>query len=159
MCRKSNVQQVAVSAQSAVRFVSQNFFCQNLAQLDTFLVEAVQIPCKSLERNFVLEVSKQGTDSLGSQLISNDDTGGTTAFKILVPIFVCFAASKGHDLGNHIGTELLLAGAALNFDVRAHLAIPETNKLPRNKVCALMQELIERMLAVGTRLAEDDRGR
>ena len=49
--RKSNVQKVAVSTQRTIGFVGQNLFRQYLAQLDAFLVEAVQIPCKALKHD------------------------------------------------------------------------------------------------------------
>ena len=105
-----DVQQVGVDLQSAVGIVGQNLLGQNLAQLDTFLVEAVQVPCEALEHNLVLKMGQQSANSLRSQLLADDDAGGTAAGEILVAVLVFLTTGKGHDLCGHIGAQLLLAG-------------------------------------------------
>ena len=63
-----DVQQIGVDLQCAIGIMSQNLLCQNLTQLDTFLVKAVQVPCEALEHNLVLEVGQQRTQCGGGQL-------------------------------------------------------------------------------------------
>ena len=152
-----DVQQIGIDLQGTVGIVCQNLLGQNLAQLDTFLVEAVQIPCKALEHDLVLEVGKQSAQSLGSQLLADDDGGGAAAFELLVQVGVILAAGKCHDLSSHVGTQLLLGGGTLDDHIAAHLAVTETNELQGDDVSALMEQLIEGVLAIGAGLAEDDR--
>ena len=71
-----DIQQVAVGAQSAVSLVGQDLLGQNLTQLDTFLVEGIQVPGKTLIHDLVLEVGQQSTHSSGSQLLTDDDGRG-----------------------------------------------------------------------------------
>ena len=125
----SDVQQIGVDLQSTVGVVGQNLLGQNLAQLDAFLIEGVDVPSKALEHDLVLEVGQQSTHSGGSQLLTDDDGGGTAAFELLVQVGVILAAGKGHDLGSHVGAQLLLAGGALDHNVRTHLAVLEADKL------------------------------
>ena len=68
-----DVQQIGVDLQSTVGVVGQNLLCQNLAQLDAFLVEGVDVPCEALVHDLVLEVSQQSADSCGGQLLTDDD--------------------------------------------------------------------------------------
>ena len=139
ICR-SDVQQIGIDLQCAIGIVGQNLLGQNLAQLNAFLVEAVQIPCKALEHDLVLKVGKQCAQSLGSQLLADDDGGRTTAFELLVQVGVILAAGKCHNLCGHVGTKLLLGGRALNEDVGSHLAVTEADELQRDDVSALMEQ-------------------
>jgi len=136
--------------------VSQDLLGQNLAQLDAFLVEGVDVPGEALVHDLVLKVSKQSAHALGGQLLADDNGGGTAAFELLVQVGVILAAGEGHDLGSHVGAELLLAGGALDHHVRAHLAVLEAHELQGDNVGALVQQLIEGVLTVGAGLAEDD---
>ena len=124
-----DVQQIGVDLQSTVGVVGQNLLCQNLAQLDTFLVEGVVVPCEALVHDLVFEVSQQSAHGSGGQLFADDDGGGTAAFELLVQVGVILAAGESHDLRCHIGAKLLLAGAALNQHVAAHLAVAEADEL------------------------------
>ena len=69
--------------------------CQHLAQLNAFLVKAVQVPCEALEHHLVFKVCKQSTQSLGSKLFADDYAGGAAAFKVLVAVLILLAAGKG----------------------------------------------------------------
>ena len=151
-----DVQQIGVDLQSAVGIVSQNLLGQNLTQLDAFLVEGVDVPGKALIHDLVLEVGQQSAHSGGSQLLTDDDGAGTAAGKLLVVIGIVLAAGEGHDLSGNVGAQLLLAGGALDHNVRAHLAVAEANELQGGDVGALVQQLIEGVLTVGAGLAEDN---
>ena len=60
--------------------------CEELAELDAFLVEAVDIPDEALEHNLVLEVSQQNAEGFGIELVADDDAGRTAAGECLVGI-------------------------------------------------------------------------
>ena len=137
--------------------MSQNAFCKDFTKLYTLLVEAVYVPQESLEHDLILEVCKQCSQRLRIYLISDDDAGRTAAFKVFVFILICFTAGKCNDLSCYVCAEFLLAGAALDVDIGLHLVIAEAYKLQRNDISSLMQQLIERMLSVGTWLAEENR--
>ena len=151
-----DVQQIGVDLQSTVGVVGQNLLGQNLTQLDALLVEGVDVPGEALVHDLVLKVGQQSAHGGRSQLLADDDGGGTAALELLVQVSVILAAGKGNDLSSHIGAELLLAGGALNDHIGAHLAVLEANELQGNDVGALVQQLIEGVLAVGAGLAEDD---
>ena len=59
--------------------MSEDALGEKLAELDAFLVEAVQVPDEALEHDFVLKVGQQGAESFGSELVGDDDAGGTSA--------------------------------------------------------------------------------
>jgi hypothetical protein len=69
---------------------------------------------------------------------------------------VFLAAGEGHDLGGEIGVEFLPARRALDLDVAPRLSIEEADELEGHRIGALMEELVERVLTVRARLAEDD---
>ena len=131
--------------------------CQNLSELYAFLIEAVHIPQEALEHNLVLKVCQKCSERLRVHLLTNDDAGWTSTLEILVAVLVGFAACECHDLSCDICAELLLACAVLDHNICADLAVLKADKLKRYDVCALMQQLVERMLSVRARLAEDHR--
>ena len=90
-------------------------------------------------------------------LVAYDNGRRPAAREVLVGVLIVFAAGERHDLGRYVGGQLLLAGAAFDDDIILHLVVLEAQELDGNNVCALMQELIEGVLAVGAGLAEDDR--
>ena len=131
--------------------------CQNLSELYAFLIEAVHIPQEALEHNLVLKVCQKCSERLWVYLLTDDDAGWTSALEILVAVLIGFAACECHDLSCDICAELLLACAVLDHNICADLAVLKADKLKRYDVCALMQQLVERMLSVRARLAEDHR--
>ena len=100
---------------------------------------------------------KQRTQSLRGQLVADDNAGRTSAFEILIAVIICLTAGKCNDLCSHVCAQLLLAGAALNDNIRADLAVLKSDKLQRNDSGSLMQQLIEGMLSVGSGFTEDQR--
>ena len=152
-----NVQQVAVSLKPTVCLMRKNLLCKYLAQLYTFLVEAVKVPCEALEHDLVLEMGKDRAYRFRSELIADDDAGRSVACEELISVLIVLAACKCHDLCCHICTELLLAGAVLDHNICLSLALLKADELKRNDVGALVEQLVEGMLSVGTRLTEDHR--
>ena len=154
---RSDIQKVAEYFQCSVCLVCKNTFCKDFTKLNAFLVKAVYIPQESLEHNFIFEVCKECAKACRIYLLADDDAGRTAAFEVFVFILICFTAGKCNDLSCYVCAEFLLAGAALDVDIGLHLVIAESYKLQRNDISSLMQQLIERMLSVGTWLAEENR--
>ena len=136
-------EQLAVGGQSAFGLLREDLLREDLAQLDALLVEAVDIPDKALEHDLVLEMRKDGAECFRSQLVADDDAGGTSALEILVPVFIVLAAGKGHDLRRDVRAELLLAGAVLDDHIVRHLALLKADELDRDDAGALVQELVD----------------
>ena len=118
--------------------MGEHSLCEHLAELNAFLVEAVQVPAESLEHDLVLEMSEQCAERCRVQLIADDDAGRTAALEVLVQILIRFAAGKGNDLRSDIGAELLLARGAFDGDVIADLAVTEADELQRCDIRSLM---------------------
>ena len=100
---------------------------------------------------------EQCAERAGSQLVADDDAGRTAALEILVFILVLLAARERHNLRCNVCTELLLAGCAFNDDIRADLVLLKAYELERDDGLALMEQLIEGVLAVRAGFAEDHR--
>ncbi len=58
----SDLQKLAVSAERSVCFVGENTLCKHFAQLHALLIEAVDIPDKSLEHDLVLKMSQESAE-------------------------------------------------------------------------------------------------
>ena len=123
--------------------MSQNTFGKYFTELYAFLIETVQIPEEPLEHNLVFEMGQQSAEGLRGQLFADDDTGGTVAFEVFIPVFIFLSAGECHDLRCNIRTKLLLTGGTLNCHIRLRLILTETYKLKRNNICTLVQKLIE----------------
>ena len=67
---------------------------------------------------------------------------------------VITAAGEGDDLGGEVRVQLAPGGRALEFGVEPALVLAEADELQRHDVGALVQELVERVLAVRAGLAE-----
>ena len=130
--RSENAEHLTVAGKRSVCIVCKDLIRKNLSELYAFLVKAVDIPCESLEHDLVLKVSEQRTQRLRNQLISDDDAGRSLSFEDLIRILVILSGCKCHDLSRYICGKLLLARCALNFNIIAPLALPETDELHRN---------------------------
>ena len=137
--------------------MSQDTFCQYLTQLNTFLIKAIHIPKESLEHYFVLKMCQKCSQASRIHLITNDNTGWTSTFKVLIAVVVFFTAGKCDDLSCYIRSELLLACASLNLHISVHLVVTISYKLKRHNIGSLMKELIERVLSISSRFAKDHR--
>ena len=70
---ESDTEQITECLQCAVTVTCKNPFGKYLAQLDAFLVKAVQIPEETLEHHFVLKVGQQCAKCFRGQLFANND--------------------------------------------------------------------------------------
>ena len=77
---------------------------KNLAELNAFLIEAVQIPDKALEHDLVLKVCEQSAERSRCQLVTDDDAGRAAAFKLFVVVRIVLAAGKGNNLCDNVCT-------------------------------------------------------
>ena len=132
----------------------QYLLCQYLTELYAFLVEAIYIPQKALEHDLVLEMGEQRTHCFRSKLLADDDGARTVACKLLIVVVIILAACKCDDLCYYVCAQLLLAGAALDIYIYTQLALFEADELQRDDIGSLMQQLVEGMLTVGSRLTE-----
>ena len=108
-------------------------------KLNTFLIEAVDIPYKSLEHNLVFKVCKKCSKCFRSKLFTYDDAGWTTTLEVLIAVVILFTTSKSYDLCSNICAKLLLACPSLNVYIRTNLAVLKSDELQWNDVCSLMQ--------------------
>ena len=137
--------------------MGQHSFCQHLAQLNAFLVKTVQVPQEALEHYLVFKMRKQSAECFRCQAVPDNDAGRAVACKLLVQVLIILAAGKGHDLSGNIGTQFLLTGTALYHYIHTGLIVDKADKLKRDNICSLMQQLIEGMLSVCSGFAEDNR--
>ena len=112
---------------------------KNLAELNAFLIEAVQIPDKALEHDLVLKVCEQSAERSRCQLVADDDAGRAATLELLVVVRIVLAAGKGNNLCDNVCTQLLLAGAAFDIHIYTQLAVFEADELQWNDVSSLMQ--------------------
>ena len=152
----SDVQKVTEYLKRSICVMCKNTFCKDFSKLNAFLVEAVQVPYEALEHDLVLKVSKKCTKRCRVQVLTNDNAGGTFALEVLIQVLILFTAGKCYDLSSNVCAEFLLAGAVLNIHIYAKLALPEADELERDDVRALVKELIERVLSIGSWLTEDN---
>ena len=60
--KTSDVEQLAVLSECAVCLVSENLLGKNLTKLNTFLIEAVNIPDESLEHDLILKMREKSAE-------------------------------------------------------------------------------------------------
>ena len=84
-------------------------------------------------------MSKQCTKGSRGELLADDDAGWTFSFEVLVQVLILFTAGKCYDLSCNVSAKLLLAGAVLNVNIYAKLAVLKADELKRDNVRALMQ--------------------
>ena len=78
----SDIQQITVNFQCSVSVVCKYTFCKDFTKLYTLLVEAVQIPEEALEHDLVLKVCQKCTKGCRCKLLTDDNTGRTSALKV-----------------------------------------------------------------------------
>eukprot|EP00158_Paraphelidium_tribonemae_P008264 Partr_v1_DN28534_c0_g1_i1_m73882 len=137
-----------------------------LAQFDTPLVVRVDIPNGSLHVNLVLVHCNKRTQVEWSQFLEHDRVGGTVTLKHLV------LHQWLVDVGSHFGTDFVVAlahhqGFSLREKVREENLVVDTarnwvvsfngcQKVTWNDLGSLVDELVEGVLAVSSRLSPDD---
>ncbi|GIX64953.1 serine esterase, putative [Babesia caballi] len=138
---------------------------EHLAQLDAHLVEGVDAPEEALDGDAVLVEGDERADGVGRGLLEEQDGGGPVAGADLVVHQVLGAARsqqllggpavrQGVGLREEVGHELLVEGHAALGHVPV-LAPDEADELGGDDA-ALVQQLVEAVLAVGAALAEVD---
>lgn len=137
---------------------------QRLAQLDTPLIEAVDIPDSTLGKGEVLVVDDQGAELSRTNDAADEDRGrGSVAEEALVgdevlrgtlsaDLLVCLANHESLGLGKVVGSQHLLVDVAGGGVV----GLGGQDEVGGDELCALVDELEERVLGVGARLAEED---
>lgn len=144
----------------------QNGLGQLLTKLDTPLIVRVDVPDGTLDKDLVFIHGNERTKSGRSQLLEQERVGRLVALEDLVRDNVFL------DVGTHLGTNLLLVltdhqGFSLSKEVGQQNVVVNTvanrvesldggKEITRNHLGTLMDELIEGVLTVGTRLAPDD---
>ena len=77
-------QHLAVYGQRAIGLVCEHAFGQDLAKLNAFLVEAVEVPEETLEHDLVLEMSEECAHGFRGEPIADDDARRPSAIKLLI---------------------------------------------------------------------------
>jgi hypothetical protein len=136
---------------------------KRLAELDTPLVEGVDVPDGTLGEGQVLVVGDQSTQSGRGDLLGQNGGGGTVAQEGLVgdklvggalcaDILRGLANHESLGLGEVVGGEHLLVLVVLDRVVR----LGSQDEVGGDELSALVEELVERVLCVGGGLSEED---
>lgn len=138
--------------------------CQTLAQLNTPLVEAVDIPNRTLGEGQVLVVCDQRTKRTWSDLlrkdagrrsvtheglVRNESLGGGLSLELVRGL----SNHKSFGLGEEVRCKHALMLVVVNWVVR----LRGQDEVGRNELRALVEQLVEGVLGVGGRFSEEDR--
>ena len=143
--------------------LSLNLLGQRLAELDTPLVEGVDVPDGTLGEGKVLVVGDQSTQSGRGDLLGQDGGGRAVTKEGLVrdelvggtlcaDILRSLADHEGLSLGEVVGGEHLLVLVVLDGVVR----LGGEDEVGGDELGALVEELVERVLCVGGGLTKED---
>lgn len=143
--------------------LAENLLCQRLAELNTPLVETVDVPNGALREGQVLIVDNQSTQSGGCDLVGQDGSGrsvtqeGLVGHKLVgstlsLDFIWGLADHKSLSLCEEIGGEHLLV--LVLFD--GVVALSSQDEISGNELGALVEELVERVLGVGGWLTKQD---
>lgn len=138
--------------------------CKLLAEFNAPLVEGVDIPDDALNKDLVLVHGNKGTKRGRVELLEHDRIGGLVALEDAVRNNVLSR------VGTHLGADLLFGLAdhqslGLGKEVGKQNVVMVTERVKRldgseeitgDELGALVDELVEGMLAVGARLTPDD---
>lgn len=141
-----------------------NLLSKDLAQLNTPLVEAVDVPDGTLDESQVLVVDNQSTQLGRADDISHQDGCGWSVTKEALvrdevlrgtlgsELVVSLADHESLSLGKVVGCQHLLVQVVVDGVVR----LGGQNKVGGDQLGALVDELEEGVLSVGARLAKQD---
>lgn len=160
---------VVVDDLARVSQLSQDVLGQDLAQLDTHLIVRVDTPDRTLNVNLVLVERNQRTERLGSQLLEHDRVGRLVTGKdfgldesiarslgqFFNHLLFGLAESERFGLSEKVGEQDLVVLAAGNRVER----LDGSQKVARNQLGTLVNELVKGVLAVGTGLTPNNRTR
>ena len=143
-----------------------------LAEFNTPLVVTVDVPDNALGEDLVFVHGDEGTERFRRNVVHHDGVGRLVAFEHLVRGEECdflfalavlaeFFLGLGERLAVHQGFGLCKEVAEQLLVVVADLvvAVCRGDEVARNHLGALVDELVEGVLAVGTRFAPEDRTR
>src|SRR5260370_34634282 len=137
---------------------------QRLAQLHAPLIERIDVPDRPLGKDRVLVQSYQLAQGLWRQLFGKDRVRWTITFEYPVVnepvgsafclhLFRSLAECQCLGLGANIGDQHIVVAAKWGERLR------KSDEVARDEPGALMNQLVERMLAIGSRLAPVNRTR
>ena len=143
-----------------------------LAEFNTPLVVAVDVPDNALGEDLVFVHGDEGAERFRRNVVHHDGVGRLVAFEHLVRGEECdfffalavlaeFFLGLGEGLAVHQGFGLRKEVAEQLLVVIANLvvAVCRGDEVARNHLGALVDELVEGVLAVRTRFAPEDRAR
>ena len=147
-----------------------NLLGELLAEFNTPLVIAVDVPDNALGEDLVFVHGNEGTECFRRNVVHHDGVGRLVAFEHLVRGEECdfffalavlaefflslgerLAVHQGFGLCKEVGEQLLVMVADLV------VAVCRGDEVARNHLGALVDELVEGVLAVGARFAPEDR--
>ncbi len=141
-----------------------------LTEFNTPLVVAVDVPNHALREDLVFVHGDEGAEGFRRNVVHHDGVGRLVAFEHLVRCEECdfffalailaefflglgerLAVHQGFGLGKEVGEQLLVVVADLV------VAVGRGDEVARNHLGALVDQLVEGVLAIGTRFAPEDR--
>lgn len=141
-----------------------------LAEFNTPLVVAVDVPDHALGEDLVFVHGDEGAERFRRNVVHHDGVGGLVAFEHLVRGEECdfffalavlaeFFLGLGEGLAVHQGFGLCKEVGEQLLVMVAHLvvAVGRGDEVARNHLGALVDQLVEGVLAVGARFAPEDR--
>jgi len=146
--RKERIVPVGAPALAALDHYLLNF----RGEPDTLLIKRVNPKEKSLKDDFILKIAEKSPQLPGGELIGQKDVAGTIAREHLVGVIARLPIGQCHNLGEEVGQKLLLAAGLPKDMVHLTLRPLKPNKLNRNNLRPLMNQLKERVLRIGPRL-------
>ena len=126
------------------------------------LIEGIDIPNHPLNKNLVLIERGQRTQHMRRQRVGKDRAGGSIAIEDAIRDLIPSDAFTGHIIGGLTKSQCLRLGKQVchQFVVmitNGVLRAAESDKINRDQFRALVNELVERVLPVGSGLPPDDR--
>ena len=147
-----------------------NLLRELLAEFHAPLVVAVDVPDNALDEDLVFVHGDEGAERFRRNVVHHDGVGRLVAFEHLVRGEECdfffalavlaefflglgerLAVHQGFGLGKEVGEQLLVVIANLV------VAVGRGDEVARNHLGALVDQLVEGVLAVGARFAPEDR--
>lgn len=143
--------------------LGQDLFREALAKFHAPLVEGVDVPDRALGECQVLIVDNQCTESAWCDLLSQDRCCRSVAQEGLVlvqrlgctlcsELIFAFSNHEGLGLGEEVTGQHLLVLVVIDWV----MALGGNDEVSRDKFGALVQELVEGVLGISGRLAEED---
>lgn len=154
---------MALAASRLVKLL-QDLLGQDLAELNTPLVEAVDVPDGTLGEGEVLIVDDKSTEFGGANRATNEDGSGRAVAKealvgdkvasgsLSLDLLVSLANHQSLSLGEEVGCQHLLVKVVGNRVV----GLSGQDEVGGNQLGTLVNKLEEGVLGVGARLAKED---